>query len=35
MDGSGHSIGFWSGWKTLVDVERRVMPVEGLEPSLI
>jgi hypothetical protein len=33
MDRGGHSIGLWSGWKTSVDREKQVMPVEGFEPS--
>src|SRR5260221_947227 len=32
IDDSGHSIGLWSGWKTLVDGGRRVVPKGGLEP---
>src|SRR5258708_9929457 len=30
VDGGGHSIGFWSGWKTSVDGGKRVMPEGGL-----
>src|SRR5712692_5650994 len=32
VDGGGHAIGLWSGWKTSVDGGRRVMPKGGLEP---
>ena len=32
VDGGRNSIGLWSGWKTLVDGGRRVMPKGGLEP---
>src|SRR5690349_4534604 len=32
VDGGRNSISLWSGWKTLVDVERRVVPKGGLEP---
>jgi hypothetical protein len=32
VDDGGNRIGLWSGWKTLVDGERRVMPKGGLEP---
>jgi len=30
MESSGHAIGFWSGWKTLVDGKKQVMPKGGL-----
>ena len=30
VDEDRNSIGFWSGWKTLVDFGRRVMPKGGL-----
>jgi len=31
MDDSGHSIGFWSGWKTSVDGKRQGVPKGGLD----
>ena len=33
VDEGRNSIGLWSGWKTLVDGERRVMPKGGLNFS--
>jgi len=33
VDGSGHSIGFWSGWNTSVDGKKQVMPKGGLDMS--
>jgi len=33
VDGSGHSIGFWSGWNTSVDGKKQVMPKGGLSLS--
>ena len=30
VDGGGNSIGFWSGWKTLVDGGKRGVPKGGL-----
>ena|SRR2546423_1017650 len=30
VDGGRNSLGFWSGWKTSVDLERREVPKGGL-----
>ncbi len=32
MGSNGHAIGFWRGWKILVDGKKQVMPKGGLEP---
>jgi len=34
MDGSGHSIGFWGGWKTLVDGKKQEVPKGDSCPSI-